>query len=576
MNESSSFRWKFPGRCEVDSVQRWLLDIRGMTEPECDSVLETKPIHNSPLNVENLAATAKENIYRIQSIADGIYSDLSLLFTKLKMGATDQVRPLVLSLNVRTRSCLVECSQLCPDLTHLEQVQKEIFEEMGSLVKCFEMYQSLSDMSTELFLRSLTSLGKAVKSHLESVQSAQIRKLVGMIQDSASELNVKFAVVTVHCLAQDSVWLRRLIIQEDTLGALFAICRISKFTIQSIPVTALQVISTLCTETEGRAELEKVGGVGALGEMLASPITNECVKREAASVLAEITSPSENNFHRMLCFIEHMEDLLRSLTALCDQTSSPTVFLVAASAIANITFMDPMSYDYLMEFETATVLIQGYLKGKAPSIYSKHQIVTIIANLSGTKACRDQILAAGGMHLMAELLQARAPSTSSPITKQLGFYTSLEDADGLIQSPERFSDGCEDLGLSIVKAGPEERSFVDPEVVVRGSVSAFGTSYEDNYQKAAIAVGRLCQDYETCKMAVDLKMVQRLADLCKHSRERNHNEAVLVACLAALRRIHSHIGSSPLKENDVKQLIQPRLIDSFLHCSGSSRQETLV
>ena len=59
---------------------------------------------------------------------------------------------------------------------------------------------------------------------------------------------------------------------------------------------------------------------------------------------------------------------------LCDQTSRPAVFLVATTAIANITFMDSMASDYLAEFQTAEVLIQGYVKGKAPSIYSKHQV----------------------------------------------------------------------------------------------------------------------------------------------------------------------------------------------------------
>ncbi|XP_030844371.1 protein inscuteable homolog isoform X2 [Strongylocentrotus purpuratus] len=537
MEESPiGYRGLFPFRCDVDSVQQWLIDIRLMPEQECTTVMETKPIHNSPLNLENLAATVKESVYRLQSIKDGLFSDLSQIYINHKEGISSQFRPLILSLNIRIKAGLGECSKLCPELQNMEQKQQEIIDEMRNLIRSFDMCLDISDQSVKLFIQSLTTVAKAIKAYLEMVQGALVRKLVDMVQGAATELNVKFAVLTVHSLAQDGVWLRRLLIQEDTMRALLAICRITTFSIRSIPMTALEIVSILCTEVEGRAELEKVGGVGALSEILASPITLEAVKKEAASVLAEITSPDADIFHRMLCFIEHMEDLLRNLTVLCDQTSSPGVFLVATTAIANITFMDAMASDYLAEFQTAEVLIQGYLKGKAPSIYSKHQVITIIANISCSKSCREQIVSSGGMNILAELLQG-VPSTSRPtsLSRKLSF----------------------DGNVSLGQMGEE-------------------SAYEDIYQKAATALGRLCQDYETCKMAVDLKVVARLADLCKHARERNHRSDVLVACLAALRRIHSHIGSSPLKENDVEQLIQPRLMESFLHCSTTVRRETFV
>ena len=41
------------------------------------------------------------------------------------------------------------------------------------------------------------------------------------------------------------------------------------------------------------------------------------MKAEAASVIAHITSPNIDNYHHLLGFIEHMEDLLRELTGLC-------------------------------------------------------------------------------------------------------------------------------------------------------------------------------------------------------------------------------------------------------------------
>ncbi len=57
--------------------------------------------------------------------------------------------------------------------------------------------------------------------------------------------------------------------------------------------------------------------------------------------------------------------------------------------------------------------------------------------------------------------------------------------------------------------------------------------------------------------------------LCRNSNERNNSDAVLVACLAALRQLALVCDSNLLRENDVQQLIRPRLRDSFLMCSSA-------
>ena len=98
------------------------------------------------------------------------------------------------------------------------------------------------------------------------------------------------------------------------------------------------------------------------------------MKAEAASVIAHITSPNIDNYHHLLGFIEHMEDLLRELTTVCDRASNSNIFLVATSAIANITFMDSMACECLATYNTATVLIAGCHMNKADTMYCKDQV----------------------------------------------------------------------------------------------------------------------------------------------------------------------------------------------------------
>lgn len=63
--------------------------------------------------------------------------------------------------------------------------------------------------------------------------------------------------------------------------------------------------------------------------------------------------------------------------------------------------------------------------------------------------------------------------------------------------------------------------------------------------------------------------VPRLVQLCRNIEERNNSDAVLVASLAALRKICALCPCPEMTTIDYHQLIKPRLMDSFLMCSHS-------
>ena len=56
-------------------------------------------------------------------------------------------------------------------------------------------------------------------------------------------------------------------------------------------------------------------------------------------------------------------------------------------------------------------------------------------------------------------------------------------------------------------------------------------------KKSAIALSRLCNDPIVCRDLIRLGGADRLVELCKNQDRRNHSDAILVACLAVLRRL---------------------------------------
>ncbi|XP_035406254.1 protein inscuteable homolog isoform X5 [Cygnus atratus] len=86
-------------------------------------------------------------------------------------------------------------------------------------------------------------------------------------------------------------------------------------------------------------------------------------------------------------------------------------------------------------------------------------------------------------------------------------------------------------------------------------------------QKSAVTLARLSRDPEVADAAVKLSCIPRLIKLCRSPTERNNSDSVLVACLAALRRL-AVMSPDGLEDSDFQQLVKPRLVDSFLLCTN--------
>ena len=90
---------------------------------------------------------------------------------------------------------------------------------------------------------------------------------------------------------------------------------------------------------------------------------------------------------------------------------------------------------------------------------------------------------------------------------------------------------------------------------------------------------RLCNSSKVCRDLIRLSGVDRLVELCQNPSERNYSDAVLVSCLAVLRRLNANLEQSEELQSILHQLkalnlIRTNLVDSFMEYS--TKQESLV
>ncbi|XP_072322110.1 protein inscuteable homolog [Eucyclogobius newberryi] len=205
-----------------------------------------------------------------------------------------------------------------------------------------------------------------------------------------------------------------------------------------------------------------------------------------------------------------MNDIVTALISLCSSASCGEVFLLAAAALANITFLDSLACEILLQSNAVQILVQASRdRTRVDTPYSKDQVVTILANLSVLEQSSQELLQEQGVERLLVFLGER-PCSSSP---------------------------------------------------------SEGAACERVQQKAAVTLARLSRDAHFALNAIELNAVPRLIELCRSPTERNNSDSVLVACLAALRRLAA-VSPDSLDLSDHQQLITPRLVDSFLLCSN--------
>uniref|UniRef100_A0A3Q4B384 Uncharacterized protein n=1 Tax=Mola mola TaxID=94237 RepID=A0A3Q4B384_MOLML len=467
---------------QVDSVQRWMEDLRHMTEVECMCVLQAKPIgvEEDAQQGELIVASgvgagdhvARNNLQTLLRRALVVSTELGKMFQRLEKGRWQRVHSTAVRANCHVRS-----------LVHEYSAARSTPPEIGFYVE-YNPKRSLA----------------------RSVLSSQV--LIKQIESSDNIHTISSAISNLLSLTQDGPQLCSIIAKEGAVVALFKICRQDRF--RELYAHALRTVASICCVEEGIDQLDKVDGILCLADILTDDSSVEAARAEAAAVVAQITSPHHTSTQHLASFLESMHDIVTALIKLCESASCGEVFLLASAALANITFFDSMACEILLQLNAIQILLQACRdRQRVDTPYSKDQVVTILANLSVLEQCASEVLQEQGIERLL-LLLGEKPSSPNP---------------------------------------------------------SEGAACERVQQKAAVTLARLSRDNDVAQTAIQLKAVPRLIELCRSPSERNNSDSVLVACLAALRRLAAGCPDS-IEAADQQQLIKPRLVDSFLLCSN--------
>ncbi|XP_011854945.1 PREDICTED: protein inscuteable homolog isoform X2 [Mandrillus leucophaeus] len=538
---------------QVDSVQRWMEDLKLMTECECMCVLQAKPI--------SLEEDAQGDLILAGGPGPGdplqlllkrgwvISTELRRIGQKLAQDRWARVHSMSVRLTCHARSMVSEYSAVSRNSSkEMGQIEKLLMEKCSELSavteRCLQVENEHVLKSMKACVsETLSMLGQHFGQLLElaltrevQVKSCSVTELecsgrisaycnLCLLGSSNSPVSASQALVrkidasdniyttesttgNLFSLTQEGAPLCRIIAKEGGVVALFKICRQDTF--RCLYPQALRTLASICCVEEGVHQLEKVDGVLCLADILTDDSHSEATRAEAAAVVAQVTSPHLPVTQHLSSFMESMEEIVTALIKLCQEASSGEVFLLASAALANITFFDTMACEMLLQLNAIRVLLEACSdKQRVDTPYTRDQIVTILANMSVLEQCASDIIQENGVQLIMGMLSEKP------------------------------------------------RSGTPAEVAACERVQ----------QKAAVTLARLSRDPDVAREAVRLSCMSRLIELCRSPSERNSSDAVLVACLAALRRL-AGVCPEGLQDSDFQQLVQPRLVDSFLLCSN--------
>ncbi|KQL59424.1 protein inscuteable [Amazona aestiva] len=461
---------------QVDSVQRWMEDLKLMTDCECMCILQSKPISIEKDEQNELMLSSQystcDNLQLLLKRAWIISTELTRISQKLEKNRWQRVHSMTVRVNCHVRSMINEYSTFTRNSSEeMHQFEKLLLDKCSEFTAFTERCIQTEDEQILKSIKScinetLTTVAQYFGQLIELFLTHETQNLLRQIELSDSMYITASAINSLFSLTQEGAHL----------------CRI----------------------------IAKVDGILCLADILTDNSHSEATHAEAAAVIAQITSPHLMFTQHLSSFLENMEEIVTALVKLCQEASSGEVFLLASAALANITFFDTMACEILLQLNAMKILLAACSdKHIVDTPYSRDQVVTILANMSVLDQCASEVIQGNGVQLLMEMLFERSSSGNS-----------AEVA------------ACERV-----------------------------------QQKSAVTLARLSRDPEVADAAVKLSCIPRLIKLCRSPTERNNSDSVLVACLAALRRL-AVMSPDGLEDSDFQQLVKPRLVDSFLLCTN--------
>lgn len=535
-----------------DPVYEWWRDLFVWTEPECMTYLQSKPIVVSHESVKNINIATNDTLEMVRTIQRSArtvlvtfntlrshFAALNLVqMSKTIQTLTGQIQDFIYEYNLgcysdpcgagtmdnrasefpgykTSNNSRPITSPKTDGLTEIVNLQQKVVLQVVDRLKlCAERCQYTPQQPLVEMKKCISHLDQAYVKLVDLVISKEVKAIIDVVE--RGDVNVTQAVnVMINLGNEHSSQIYSIISKFSGIRFLVALTLTSSS--KEVKLLALRAISSICCTVDCIRDLERCGGVNIISSILVNPSNCLETKVEAAGVLAQITSPWISDNHKVVGLKAHVASLVAQLTAMSRLHCGDDSFLLVTAALANLTFMESSAVSCMRVHSTARTLVRAVHASPFVSMFAKDQVVTVLANMAADPACRADILQEDGLCFLVEL-----------------------------------------LGTSVDSAGNAAELAAAERVL----------------KKTAIALSRLCTDPALCEELISLQGVEMLVNLCKDGNLRNYNDAVLVASLAVLRRVATHCGLEVFEAVEARDLIEPKLVDSFLEYS--SKQESYV
>ena len=89
-------------------------------------------------------------------------------------------------------------------------------------------------------------------------------------------------------------------------------------------------------------------------------------------------------------------------------------FLLVTAALANLTFMSPLSSAAMKRCGTPEALVKAVRRSTFTTMFAKDQVVTVLANMAANTNCRHDIEAMDGVGFLLAMLETKLTNILAP------------------------------------------------------------------------------------------------------------------------------------------------------------------
>uniref|UniRef100_G3X8M3 Uncharacterized protein n=1 Tax=Meleagris gallopavo TaxID=9103 RepID=G3X8M3_MELGA len=252
---------------QVDSVQRWMEDLKLMTDCECMCILQSKPISTEKDEQSELILSSQystsDNLQLLLKRAWIISTELTRIAQKLEKNRWQRVHSMTVRVNCHVRSMVNEYNAFTRSLSEeMNQMENLLIDKCSEFTafteRCIQVEdeQILKSMKSSIN-ETLTTVAQYFGQLIELVLTHEAQNLLRQIESSDSVYITESAINSLFSLTQEGTHLCRIIAKEGGVVALFKICRQDYF--RCLYPQTLRTLASICCVEEGMHQLEKVG-----------------------------------------------------------------------------------------------------------------------------------------------------------------------------------------------------------------------------------------------------------------------------------------------------------------------------